>query len=309
MDTTTPTAVEPDEFADAFAEFQSPAIPAPKVDDENIIDVDAKVVADPPAAAAATPAPAGDPPVVDPAAAPAAAVVPPVVDDNGGAAVPDRTTALETQIAELKAQLTGLKPAEAAPPPVAAPAPAAPVYTADEQATLTKYETDWPDIAAGEALKRRAEYREIVSYVFDQVNKSVAPALEFFQRQSGRTQYQDLVELVPDYDDVRDKTLAWIDTQPAMIKKAYHDVANNGTPADVAHLIDQFKKTTGYVSPAVATPAAAAAPVVPAAKALPPAAAAAVAALRVVKSGRSEPVQTADPDDFDSAFAEFSKVK
>lgn len=218
-------------------------------------------------------------------------------------------------MAQLEAELAALKQpkAPAAEPP--APAPAEPpVYTAEEQAAIEKYRTDWPDIAAGEALARRAEYRQIVSYVFEQVRKELEPIQQFAQRQQGRTQYDDIVDLVPDYDDVRDRTLAWVETQPDYLKAAFKQVAASGTPADVADLIARFKKETGYGAAPAAAPTPAATPV-PAAPtpastaALPPAAAAAVKSLRVVKSGRSEPAPGSDPNDFDGAFAAFAGSK
>lgn len=218
-------------------------------------------------------------------------------------------------MAQLEAELAALKTAKEAPPPApAAPAPAEqPVYTADEQAIIDKYRTDWPDIAQGEALARRAEYRQLVSYVFDQVRQQIEPIQQFATRQQGRTQYDDIVELVPDYDDVRDKVLEWVETQPEYLKAAFKKVAAEGTPADVADLITRYKKETGQAEPAAAAPAAApAAPAAPAAApaaaALPPAAAAAAKSLRVVKSGRSEPTPGSDPNDFDGAFAAFSQT-
>lgn len=302
METPNTPAVEVDEFADAFAALQEPG---------TFVDVAAKVIPDVPAIAAPTAA------VVDPVVPETpvvAAVTAPVVPETPAVA-PPAVDATAARIAELEAQLAAAKtPAIAAPAPVVA-APAAtevvaPVYSTEEQATIDKYRTDWPDIQAGEALVRRAEYRELVGYVFEQVRAQLNPLMELTSKQQGRTQYSDLVSLVPDYDTVRDKTLAWVETQPAYLKKAYQEVANSGSAADVADLITRFKKETGYVAPAAAAPAAAT-PVVPAtaaptAKALPAAAAAAVAQLRVVKSVRSEPVQAADPNDFDSAFAEFS---
>lgn len=303
---TTPTDIpvtnETDDFADAFAALQEPAAAVTPAADPLVIDVDAKVVPDPVAIAApAVP----DAPVVagavvpDPVVPAADPVVVPVV------AAPDPVA---ERIAALEAQIAALKPTEPAAP-VAAPVVAAPVYTKDEQAQVDKYAADWPDIRAGEALVRKAEYRDLVTYIFDQVHQRIAPLESVTQTQAGRSQYTDIVGLVPDYDVVRDKTLAWVDTQPEYLKKAYQEVANTGSAADVADLINRFKKETGYAQPAaVATPPAAA-PVAATNAALPVAAAAAVQALRVVKSSRSEPVQGVDVNDFDSAFAEFSKAK
>jgi 2-oxoglutarate dehydrogenase E2 component (dihydrolipoamide succinyltransferase) len=216
---------------------------------------------------------------------------------------------LQAELAELKRNPTAAAPAPAlTPTPAAAtPAAAASPFTPEEQAIVDSYVKEWPDMARGEMLLRRAEYGQLVNHIFEQLRPRLEALEQGYETTSTRTQYSDLVKLVPDYDDVRDKTLAWIETQPAYLKAAYQNVANTGSASDVADLITRFKKETGYAAPAAAAPAptptpAAAAPA--AAAGLAPAAAAAAASLKIVKSSRSEPVTTPDPDDFDAAFKE-----
>lgn len=304
MTTETTLTGENNDFADAFAALQeSAAAPAAVVPAAEVIDVVATEV--PAVAALAAPEAAVAPaegeviPPVQEVAAPTAEVLPVTLSPEA-----TRIAALEAQIATLTA--VPAAPAVVAP---AAPVTVAPVYTADETATIEKYQKDWPDIHAGEALVRRAEYRDLVGYIFEQVRSQLDPLVALTQTQQGRTQYTDLVQLVPDYDTVRDKTLAWVETQPEYLKRAYQEVANSGSPSDVADLIGRFKKETGYAQ--VATPAVAAlgAKAAPAAPSLTPAAKAAVTALHVVKSVRSEPTAAADPDNFDAAFAEFAAAK
>jgi hypothetical protein len=314
--TTTPDTPPVDEFADAFATLQAAENPVAKVE----TPVPAPAVASTPAAVE-TPAPAGDPPApaepavpVDPDA-PADAVKPaPVVSEP-----PD----LAAQLAAVRAELVEARKAPVAPVAPVAPAPVVetpappPVYTADEQATLAKYQEDWPDVVKGEALTRRAEYQGLINHVFESLRPTIEALQESAQKNSSRTQYSDLVSLVPDYPQVREPTLAWIETQPGFLKKAYQDVAANGSAEDVAHLIERFKKETNYVAPVatdppvatdkpVATTPAAARTVPPARTTLPAAAAAAATSLKVVKSSRTEPVTAPDPNDFDAAFAEFA---
>jgi hypothetical protein len=291
---------ENDEFANAFAELASPSSSA-AVAETPPVDTLSAAVATETSVAETPPAAAVETPPVD--TLPAA-----VVTETSVAETP-LVDAAAAQIAALQAEIEALKKT----PPAAAPAVEAapkvepvPVYSADEQALLTEYQKSWPDISAGEALVRRAEYRELVGYIFEQVRQQLTPLQEFTQRQQGRTQYSDLVELVPDYDDVREKTLAWVETQPEYLKRAYKEVTSIGSAADVADLIDRFKKETGYVQTAAKTPAVAAPAV---AAALPAAAKAAVAALKVVKSGRTEAAPVVDPGDFDAAFAEFTATK
>jgi hypothetical protein len=216
------------------------------------------------------------------------------------------------EISALKAQLEAMKSApQAAPAPApSSPAEPAPIYSADESALLAKYHEDWPDIAKGEMLQRRAEYRDLVKYVFDQVQATYGPVAEYFQTRSGKDQYSDIKTLVSDYDQVRDATIAWAKSQPAYLASAYDKVISEGSAEDVADLIARFKKETNYAAPAASTPAA---PVpvkgaVPASTTLPEKARQAAAALRVVSSKRSEASSgAADPNDFESAFAEFAK--
>jgi hypothetical protein len=191
------------------------------------------------------------------------------------------------------------------------------VYSGDEQAAIDAYAKEWPDVMNGERLMRRAEYHQLLNHIYSQLGPRLQALESGVQRTTTRNQYSDIVELVPDYDQVRDATLAWIDSQPAYLKSAYQQVAAQGSPSDVADLITRFKKETNYAPSApAAAPAAPAAPAAaapaapaPAARALAPAAAAAAAALKVVKTSRSEPVSAADPDDFDAAFAEFAAKK
>jgi hypothetical protein len=123
------------------------------------------------------------------------------------------------------------------------------------------------------------------------------------------------VKLVSDYDDVRDKALAWVDSQPDYLKAAYKQVTDGGSPEEVADLITRFKKETNYVSPEAPTPPATtgaaasttpAVPAKPAAPALPAAATKAAAKLAVVKTGRTEQESGTSDEDFDGAFAKYA---
>jgi len=195
--------------------------------------------------------------------------------------------------------------------PAATPAPAeTPLYSAEEQTALDAYHTEWKDVAVGEALVRRAEYKQLVGYIFGQIAPHLDALRTSTETTSARTRYTVLRERVADYDQVRDATLAWVATQPPYLRAAYESVTNNGTPEDVVDLIGRFKKETGYVSKTAAPVASApaAAPVSSAPAPLSAEVAAAVASLRPVTSGRTEPAQASDPNDFDAAFAEFARA-
>jgi hypothetical protein len=179
------------------------------------------------------------------------------------------------------------------------PAPQAqPLFTAAEQAELAAYEKDWPDVAKAEALRRRAEYHQLIQYVFDQVGQRLAPLEQVTMGGAERSHLNDIYSLVPDYDAVRDPVLAWVDQQPAYLKAAYQSVARSGTPMEVADLIGRYRQANGAPAPQAA-PAAQTAPA--------PQVRRAAAALAPVKSARSG-VTDSQPDDFDGAFAAFAKA-
>ncbi len=301
-------AVSDDEFSNAFedatAEAPAPAAEAPAP------------AAEAPAPAAEAPAPAAEAP------APAAEAPAPAAEAPAPAAE-ETPEQLRARIAELDAALAAARtpvpaPVAQQPKPQAAPDPApapeqVPVYTKEEEGAIAKYREDWPDIAAAEALVRRKEYREIVAYVFEQVQASIAPVMEYYQTRSGRDQYADILSVVPDYDAVRDKAVAWAqaDTQPAYMKDAFAKVIAEGTPADVADLIARYKKDVGYSAPAAPVPAPATAMPAAAVKpvaALSPAAQKAAGTLTVVKTSRSVQTEGSDPNDFDAAFAEATRA-
>lgn len=193
-------------------------------------------------------------------------------------------------------------PAPTAPP--ASPEPPAEIYSDEEKSFLADYDKEWGDVSKGEALKRRAEYQAVVQHVFTEIGKQLGPLLETVQELATRTHLSDLKSTVTDYDDVRDKVVEWVETQPTYLQVAYKHVINEGTVEEVADLIQRFKASTGTQ---LAAPAAAPAPAAKKETALPPAAKQAAASLAPVSSKRSGVVAPVNPDDFDGAFAVAAK--
>jgi hypothetical protein len=174
------------------------------------------------------------------------------------------------------------------------------MFTSDEQAVLTAYEKDWPDVARAESLRRRAEYQQLVGYIFDQVAARLAPVEQMVHGTSERSHINDLYSLIPDYDQVRDPVIEWVGKQPAYLKAAFQQVVNGGSPEEVADLVGRYRAASSAPAPRAAP--APAAPPEPA-----PAVRKAAAAMAPVRSSRSGTVQPATPEDFDGAFAAFSK--
>lgn len=194
---------------------------------------------------------------------------------------------------------TPAKKEEPEPEPTAQAEPEPDIYTADEKALLDEYEKDWPDVAKAEALRRRAEYRDLVNHVFREVAKELGPISQTLRTLAERTHLSDLHEKVEDYDDVRDKVVDWVNNQPSYLQNAYKHVIQQGTPDEIADLVARYKNETAPTQPATTTRKTEAE--------LPATTKQAVAALAPVSSKRSTIVQADDPNDFEGAFAAFAK--
>lgn len=174
-------------------------------------------------------------------------------------------------------------------------------YNDEEKKFLTEFEKDWPDVQRYDALRRRADYNSLVSYVFQEVAKEISPLLSQVRTVSERSHLDDLYNAVQDYDDVRDKVIEWAGKQPAYLQPAYQHVIQQGTVDEVADLVDRFRQATGYGAQSAPAPAARRRE-----SELPTATKQAAAALAPVSSKRSAVIQAQDPADFDSAFASFA---
>ena len=280
---------EPDEFTKMFEDLA-------KLGDEEPAKLTPIEEPAPVIVGAEPPAPVAEAPVEEPAPAEGLDLTPPVEEP-----APEPEPVLQQPSSEdiltRFAQIVREQPApQPQPQPQAQQPQQAPLFTPDEIKELEAYEKDWPDVAKAEALRRRAEYSQLISYVFQQVSQRLAPLEQQTAGVSTRSHLNDLYTLIPDYDQVRDPVLAWVDQQPAYLKNAYMQVAQQGTPAEVADLVGRYKQANGVQAPVARAPAAPAPQVRKAAAALAP-----------VQSARSNAAETA-PEDFDSAFAAFAKA-
>lgn len=175
------------------------------------------------------------------------------------------------------------------------------IYTPEELKTLTEYEKDWPDVAKAEAIRRKAEYRDLVGYVFNEVARELRPVMESVKTMAEQTHLQQLHATIKDYDDVRDKVIDWVAQQPAYLQPAYQHVIQQGTVDEINDLVERYRSATG--APAPAAPRAATRRT---GSELPTATKQAAAALAPVSSKRSAVIQGVESGDFDSAFAAFA---
>jgi hypothetical protein len=253
------------------------------------------------APAAQTEQPAEEPPAAEPPAEEPPAAEPPA--EEPPAEEPAEVTEPQMSDDELLAKFAEMvrQPAQKEPEPQ--PAPAATdtptIYTADEQKFLSDYEKDWPDVARAESLRRRAEYRDLVGYVFAEIAKEFGPLVGNVQTVLERTHLQDIHEKVEDYDNVRDKVVSWVDKQPNYLQAAYKHVIHQGTPDEIADLVSRYKREAGVAQTPSTTRRAE--------TELPQATKQAAASLAPVSSKRSAVIQGSDPNDFEGAFSEFAK--
>lgn len=207
-----------------------------------------------------------------------------VVEDNG-AGDEDR---LFERLESLASKLNSQKTSDAPPEKPAQPQEEVPqLYTKEEQALLNTYETDWPDVAAAEALKRRVEYQLLAEYIFRQVGQVYGGLLQDFERNK-RTE-----QLGSEFAQVKDGVGAWIEQQPNYLQSAYKQVIQAGSAEDVADLVARYKRDTAKPAAKTATE-------------LPAPTMQAVAALAPVSSKRSVVPAEEDKNDFDAAFARFA---
>ena len=244
-------------------------------------------------------APGGAP--AEPAAAPAAAE-------------PAQAPASADDIVKGLADLLKQQPPAAAPAAEPAAQPAAeeqqPIYTQDELTVLTEYEKNWPDVAQAETLKRRAEYNDLMKYIFGEVAKFTQPLFEQMRQVGNNLHLGELRAAVPDYSEQLEADVAaWIDTQPNYLQTGMKQVMQQGTSEEVADLIGRYRAATGAATPAPApSPAPAPAPAKPAQTELSSAAKQAAESLAPVSGDRSVVPEGENSQDYESAFAKYAST-
>ncbi len=247
-------------------------------------------------------------------APPAAGGTPPAAPEGAPAAA-EPGASPDDILARLAGLINKAPEAPAAPAaaqPAAAPEPAAPqLYTQDELTTLSEYEKNWPDVAKAEELKRRAEYHDIIKFVFENMTQYVGPIAEQVRAMGNTLHIGELKAAVPDYsENLEADVAAWVDTQPAYLQGAYKQVMQGGTSEEVADLIGRYRTATGSApaaqapaAPAAGAPAASPVPAAAPKTELSSAAKQAAESLAPVSGDRSVVPQGEDKGDYDTAFA------
>lgn len=225
-----PPAAEPpkDEFSDAFAEFTTPE---PKAGEP-------VVVVDPPAA---------EPPAAEPPAAPPPAAQEPPAAEPPAAPPPPSGESTDDLIKRLASEIGKATPP---PPPPVEPVPAAeqeqPLYSADEQTAIAKFQEEWPQEAQAIQLMNRKFGKEMIEYIFGQIAPEVKAVREMVQTLALRAHQSDLSETIGDYSDQEvDEIKEWVKTQPSYLQGGMNGVIQSGTADEVADLVNRYREATG----------------------------------------------------------------
>ena len=176
-----------------------------------------------------------------------------------------------------------------------------PLYTPEEETQLAAFKSEWPEVAAGVELLLRQARAETLKAVTSTLDPVLQPVVQTVRQTEAERHYAAIVAAHPDYPQLYENIVGWIDKQPAYVKNAYLQVAQNGSSADVVDLITRFKQGSKPAEPAKV---AATAPTTKPPADLPADAKQAASSLAVVASQRSVAPKAIDKDDFDSAWAE-----
>lgn len=298
-----PETQEVDNFDDAFAQFSKPDAGAPGADseDEEPGDDDDTAAGDNGDAAAGGDSDGGsgdaDGDAADGGDPDATAGADGEGDDKPDPAPEDRADKLIDSLTALLGERETKTREE--PQSGAGAADEPELYSAEEQEFLKTYDEDWGDVTRGEALKRRGEYQQLLQHVFAEVTKVLGPIYETVETLATRTHLQDIESSVPDYEDLRDGVISWVEEQPTYLQQGMKQVIQSGTAEEVADLIGRYREARG-IKPKAAAPD-------PTKNAeLPEPTKKAVEALAPVSTKRTAIPQQDDPDDFDSAFKRYA---
>jgi hypothetical protein len=263
-----------------------------------------------PAPAEPTPAPAEPAPAAPAPAEPAPAEPAPAEPTPAPAEPAPNVDDVVSRLAAALKEAQPPAPATTEPAPAASAEVEAPIYSQQEMQLLQDYEKNWPDVAQAEALKRRAEYGDLLKYVFSSVSEFLKEPLEQLRSVTNFAHTSELRSAVPDYsEDLEQKVTEWIGTQPDYLQSAYSQVMQAGTSDQVADLIRRYQGAVGTAPAPQPQALVQPAPAAPAKKTeLSSAAKQAAEALAPVGTERTSVPQGEDPMDFNAAFKKYAET-
>ena len=120
-----------------------------------------------------------------------------------------------------------------------------PFFTEAEQAVVDEYTKEWKDHVEAQALIRRREYHALVSHIYDDISKALAPLQQYINAAQEVDHDQAVYGAHPDLDAIKKDMLAWVDTQPKMVKNAINTAFKEGDAEQVIEAIQLYKDAKG----------------------------------------------------------------
>lgn len=225
-----------------------------------------------------------------------------VADDSGqppggdsyadSRSAPNRDVDYAAELAAMRAELEALRN----PAPRAEPQKPPELYSPEEIAELDTLKADWPDLYRMFSLMARQSEAKVVNYTFSEMSKVLSPLQQSVNVITGNDHQDAIYYAHPDYDQVYNPCMQWIEAQPTFIQRACKEVVSSGTSEEVITMIQRFKDETGWK----VKPASSAAPKTE----LSNAAKQAAKAIGAVGTKRGAATSAPDPSDFDAAWEE-----
>ena len=214
------------------------------------------------------------------------------VSDADSRNSPDHGVDYAAEIAALRAELEAVRN----PPLRAEPQKAPELYSPEEIAELNTLKEDWPDLYRMFSLMARQSEAKVVNYTFAEMSKVLNPLQQSVNVITGNDHQDAIYYAHPDYDQVYNPCMQWIEAQPTFIQRACKEVVSSGTSEEVITMIQRFKDETGWKVKS----APSAAPKTE----LSNAAKQAAKAIGAVGTKRGAATSVPDPSDFDAAWEE-----
>lgn len=173
---------------------------------------------------------------------------------------------------------------------------------------------EWPDIDKLFELKSRKAGYDLMTSIFAEVNKALAPLAGYVDHVTTADHTAAIYEAHPDYDQAYQPFVDWVGKQGGLKRRLLDEVCQTGDANEIADAMTEFKTVTKWAAPAGApaapapAPAPAAAAPAPATRTLSEAARAAAAVLAPVSGKRSVMTSEGDPNDYDAAWEDAQKA-
>lgn len=191
----------------------------------------------------------------------------------------------------------------------------------DKRPMVQQYESEWPEVAEAEQLKRDAQLQHMRDSIYSEMGEALAPIAEMYQQMQVDAHQQTIRNQHPDVDDIKQDLVGWVDQQPDFVRPAFQQVLKQGSADQVNQLIDHYKQATGKTGAGAETTASSArqqsggseqrsnGQAQQPRQKKAPSAAAKKATAATPKPNRSQAPAASDPADFESAFEEAAGLK